>query len=372
MVTDKTYWIKYKPYNESTDKRWEMPLGFLKPVECDHTLRLGFGGFSVDKSPFGFSLKNLAKDSFWLSTKDRNLVFTDKYVEIGFEISSQQVFGWGQRKGSYLLDKGEYTIWPNGRNVNNDPGQRGFSTFGDHPFILARNKDRSYIGIFFQNTNAKVLKYSKQSKGRSVVNFVSVGGTIEIFAFYGETAEEVLKQYHQVIGQPYLPGIWAFGWQAGSTSYSSDTLAALSVDNFTDNGIPLEVLWLDEKYQNDFNNFKVDPVHFDNIRALRTKLKNDNQRLGLSIHPGYAVYDSNGKKDSFYTKADKNDAFIKSATNNTEYNDNMIGKGLPGKVAYLDFFNPSAYVVWTADLSTLHSSTKFDALQLNLNEITQF
>ena len=335
-------------------------------------MRLGFGGFSVDTSPFGFSLKNSAKDSFWLSTKDRNLVFSDKYVEIGFEISSQQVFGWGERKGSYLLEQGEYTIWPNGRNTTNDPGKRGYSTFGDHPFLLARNKDHTFIGIFFKNSNAKVLRYTKESKGRSVVNFVSVGGIIEVFAFYGESAEEVLKQYHQIIGQPYLPGIWAFGWQAGSTGYSNDTLAAQSVDNFTDNGIPLEVLWLDEQYQDNYHNFKVDRVNFKNINALSSKLKNDNQRLGISLHSGYAVYDSKGNKDEIYKIVDGGNAFIKSATNNTEFNNNLIGEGLPGKVAFIDYFHPMAYIYWTTELKQLFRASNYGALQLNMNEITQF
>jgi len=116
-------------------------------------MRLSFGEFDTEASPFGFSLKNPAhRNTFWLSTKDRNLVLSDKYLEVGFEIHSQQVFGWGERTRNFMLKEGEYTIWPTGISKDNDPGELGYNTYGDHPFVLARLKDKTYIGKIINNS----------------------------------------------------------------------------------------------------------------------------------------------------------------------------------------------------------------------------
>lgn len=112
---------------------------------------MSFGEFEVEEEPFGFSLRNPThRETFWLSTKNRNLVLSEKYLEVGFEIHSHEVFGWGERSRNFMLDEGEYTIWPTGIPKETDPGRLGYNTYGDHPFILARLMDRTFIGkIYF-------------------------------------------------------------------------------------------------------------------------------------------------------------------------------------------------------------------------------
>ena len=118
MYSDRTYRISYTPTQNaigSNDTRWTVPDELLERKGCDNTKLLSFGDFSVDQNPFGFTLKNPAhKNTFWLSTKDRNLVLSDKYIECGFEIHSQQVFGWGERTRDFMLVPGEYSIWNTG------------------------------------------------------------------------------------------------------------------------------------------------------------------------------------------------------------------------------------------------------------------
>lgn len=81
MVTDRTFRIAYRPSNITQfqnengvwQDRWTVPDSLMESVNCNKALRLGFGGFTVSEKQFGFSLKNPAKDLFWLSTINRNL-----------------------------------------------------------------------------------------------------------------------------------------------------------------------------------------------------------------------------------------------------------------------------------------------------------
>ena len=335
MYSDRTYRISYSPTQNSigsNDTRWTVPDELLERKGCDKTKLLSFGDFNVDQNPFGFTLKNPAhKNTFWLSTKDRNLVLSDKYIECGFEIYSQQVFGWGERTANFKLSPGEYSIWNTGIEKKADPGQLGYNSFGDHPFVMARLTDKTYIGLFFKNSNAKVLKYSHESKGRSIIDFRAVGGIIDIFAFMGTTADEILGEYHKIIGEPILPPIWAFGFQQGSNGYVNDAVARQSVENYAKANIPLEVLWFDETLMDKYRLFTVDKTNFAGIKKLKSDLETNHQYLGISLHPGIAVNGSDGKTNPYFQTGKQNEAFIKTAKNTTLYNDILIGEHLGGK-----------------------------------------
>jgi len=281
------------------------------------------------------------------------------------------VFGWGERKRQFMLVPGEYTSWPTGVEKDVDEGQKGFNTYGDHPFVLARLEDKTYIGLFLKNSNAKVLKYIKEPKGKSVINFRMIGGVIDIFAFMGTTVEEVLQEYHKVVGHPFLPPLWAFGFHQGSSGYTSDKLARESVEKYRNMSIPLEALWIDESYMQNYRPFTLDKENFGNLRILASDLAQKKQRIGISIHPGIPTTDEKGNPYSYYESLVKEGGYIKTLKTTDKYKDVLIGEHLPGKCAYIDFSSPDGARFWLEGLKTLTDITSYQSIQFNYNEITQ-
>lgn len=45
------------------------------------------------------------------------------------------------------------------------------------------------------------------------MTYRTIGGILEYFFFPGPTPEEVIQQYQQVIGTPFLPAYWNLGYQ---------------------------------------------------------------------------------------------------------------------------------------------------------------
>lgn len=373
MMNGRTFRFSYTPQQHQLgdQKRWTVPSNLVERTTCDKSMRLSFGGFRVDEAPFGFSLRNPThRNTLWLSSENRNLVMTDNYMEVGFELDSHEIFGWGERTRDFMLEEGEYSIWPTGIEKDVDPGEMGFNTFGDHPFILARLKDKTYVGMFFKNSNAKVLKYDKYSRGKSVVNFVTTGGILDVFAFVGDTAEQVLRLFHQTIGKPQLPPLWALGFQQGSKSYTNDQLAQQSVEKYKEAEIHLESLLIDENFMDDYRPFNIDTINFSKLKRLASTLHGNQQRLALSMHACIPVYNTNGKIYSYFTKG--KEYFIRSNKTTTDFGgDVLIGDFLPGKCAYLDYHSPFAYAFIGGALTDLWAQTNYDGLQLNFNEIYQ-
>jgi maltase-glucoamylase len=375
MVNSNTFRFSYRPQQHQLGDniRWTVPDFLLESFQCDQTQRLSSAGFEVNQNAFGFSMQNPShRGTFFFSTLQRNLVMSDKYMEVGLEIHSHEVFGWGERTRSFTLEEGEYTIWPTGVEKGPDPAQKGYNTFGDHPFVLARLQDRTYLGLYLKNSNAKVLHYSKYADNKSVLNFITTGGVLDVFAFTGDTAEQVLRQYHKVVGEPQLPPLWALGFQQGSATYVNDSLATKSIENYRAAEIPLESLLLDENFMEEYRPFNVDKVRFRNINALKSELYRFEQRLVLSLHACIPVYDPSGNIYSYFSEGLDSAIFIKSANATTKVGgETLIGEFLPGKCAYIDYHNPLTFSFWARALNNLYAEVHYDGLQFNFNEITQ-
>jgi len=186
----------------------------------------------------------------------------------------------------------------------------------------------------------------------------------------GDTAEQVLREFHSVIGKPYLPPLWALGFHQGSTSYNTSDTALESVKKYKEVGIPLEALFLDESYMDGYLPFNVDKNNFKMSKLVK-ELKKNNQKVAMSMHACIPVYDTKGNIYSYFTEG--KDTFIKSASKTSKVGgDILIGEFLPGKCAYVDYHNSKSYNFLSRGLGNLWGDFNFDGIQFNYNEITQF
>lgn len=80
---------------------------------------------------------------------------------------------------------------------------------GVHPFYLALEEDGKAHGVFIFNSNAQEVTLGPAPH----LVYRTIGGQLDIFFFPGPKPEQVIQQYQQVIGRPFLPPYWALGYQ---------------------------------------------------------------------------------------------------------------------------------------------------------------
>lgn len=349
------------------DNRWEVPDDLMGNTKDDYGMRLTWGSFDTSNSPFGMTLANPQNSGInWISTVGRNLVFTEYYIEQGFVIESQQLYGFGERVNAFEMEPGNYTGWSNGVPPHPAPTELGHNLYGDHPFVLARLKDNTFVGIFFKNSNAKSLEYTHVSEGRSILNFRSTGGVLDFFFFAAEKAEDVIKDYHQVIGTPNFPPFWALGFHQSSLQYTHENNASDAVIGYEQAEIPLESIWLDIPYLKDYKNFEVNTTNFPNIPTFREALRRKNQKLVVIVDP-WLVWEEDYQSFEIFKE---NKVLITTNQNPSEFEGILIGRGFGNKyVCYPDFFNPETQPLWIEELKKLHQATTFDGLWIDMNEI---
>lgn len=140
------------------------------------------------------------------------------YMELGFTLESTSVFGLGERLTDFKLKDGSYTLYSSAVNAQKvDDGKGGKQQQGHHPFMMAQLNDGTFIGFLIFNSNAQqvTITSSQQDKTTSI-QFISTGGVIDLRFFVGPLYQDVLKQYHSLIGVPGLMPFWAHGFHLQS------------------------------------------------------------------------------------------------------------------------------------------------------------
>ena len=119
---------------DSEKKRWDPSLYTIsdkykdKISKCKNTKSLLEKGFSIsyNKNKTSFSYKLTYNNEIILNSNNSNFLFTDKFIVFGSYLTTNDIFGFGERYHDLNLGDGIYTIWPNdSHGIHEDIGIGG-------------------------------------------------------------------------------------------------------------------------------------------------------------------------------------------------------------------------------------------------------
>lgn len=172
--------------------------------------------FRVLSEPFEVIVLRDNEPIFFLS---KMTVFQEQYLQMVFGSSAHIMASYGFGESTRLAQKlsynTPYTLW------NTDywaaAEGAGNSLYGSHPFYLQVTDTGSAHGVLLMNSNAMeaVVSQSEPESGtdrvESAVSIQSTGGIIDLYIFSGPSPLDVVKQYQELVGRPYLVPFWSLG-----------------------------------------------------------------------------------------------------------------------------------------------------------------
>ena len=139
------------------------------------------------------------------------------------------------------------------------------------------------------------------------------------------------------------------------------------LDGFNDNELPVDAIWADIDYLDDYKIWTNDPVKWPlaDFSTLIEKAHAQEKKVvtivdsGIRAEPGYATFDRLQQKQVFIQDP---------TTPGAPY----LGKVWPRVAAFTDWRHPQAQEFWTDELQRFHDGLAIDGMWLDMDEIESF
>ncbi|XP_070579688.1 lysosomal alpha-glucosidase-like isoform X1 [Ptychodera flava] len=348
-------WLHFKIYDPN-NSRYEVPIETPmftnKSTSPLYTTEFG-------KVPFSFQVRRQANQMLLFDTSVSNLIFTDQFIQISTRLPSSYLYGLGESYESLLLDL-EWktkTMWTRDQHPGPDT-----NLYGAHPFYMVMESDGNSHGVFLLNSNAMDIVLQPTP----ALTYRTIGGILDFYVFLGPTPTEVVQQYLDVIGKPFLPPYWSLGFHLCRYGYKTANRTLEVVERMRAANIPQDVQWNDIDSMDGFRDFTVDPDTFSSLPSVIDNLHMHGQHYVVMLDPAISSTQPKGTYPPFDEGVAK-DVFVKNATG-----DILIGKVWPGESAYPDFTNNVTHQWWTNQISKFHQLVKYDGLWNDMNEPSDF
>ncbi|KAI3415577.1 hypothetical protein GPALN_005181 [Globodera pallida] len=329
---------------------------------------------------FYFTVERNNGERIW-DTSIGGLLFADQFLQIATYLPSDLIYGFGENAHQQLNhDFSKYTTWG---MFSRDQAPYPFSPnsanlYGVHPFYLGLESDGKAHGVFILNSNPQEITTGPAPH----LVYRTIGGQLDLFFFPGPTPELVVRQYNQLIGRPYLPPYWAFGYQFCRYGYKNlDDLKA-TIGRIQAAKIPLDVVFVDIDHMERYKDFTVDQQKWGGLGEYVEELQRQGLKFVPIIDPAVQV-----DYDVFQRAVEANVSFIEwerfdqvpkevqSLYPMAKETKIMLSVVWPDRhVAFPDFLDPEGRTQkwWSEELKTFHEKLPFDGIWLDMNEPAAF
>lgn len=203
------------------------------------------------------------------------------------------------------------------------------SLYGAHNFFIVDGEVKYGIFIDFPGKVYFDMGFTDLDKIH-----VSIEDTnYDLYVIESDSVIEIIKEFRDMIGQSYIAPFWAFGYQQSRWSYNTADDVRTIVKGYRDNHIPLEAVYLDIDYMDNYKDFTVSETNFPDFENFVKEMADQNIHLvpiidaAVKKENGYDVYEEGVAGNYFCKDAEGND---------------FITAVWPGKSLLPDFLNEEA------------------------------
>jgi alpha-glucosidase (family GH31 glycosyl hydrolase) len=320
--------------------------------------------FSHVVEPFSLTVKRKSTGDVLFSTTDFDIVMGEdvNYSEISTTLNTKYLFGWGERTSTMRLTTGIYTIWNRDTYGHFDDQKKGGDPkYGAHPMYMNKEEHGNFHINYLRNPYPMDLVVSEEDKK---VTWKVAGGVLDFTIFLGDQSPEtVVKKYHAYLGGYITPPFWAMGFHQSRWGYNNTQDLMNVLDGYSKNDIPFDTLWMDIDYMFDKQPITVDEKRY-NFQTVQQELTKQNKQYVMIAEPSVSLNDPNAP---FLKKGYEKNIFIK----NNE-GANLVNRVWPGRMHFIDYFNPNSVDYWNESLDYLYEKLRFSGIWLDMNEIATF
>ncbi|XP_058387661.1 maltase-glucoamylase isoform X2 [Diceros bicornis minor] len=311
----------------------------------------------IDK-PFSIKIMRMSNGRVLLDTSIGPLQFAQQYLQLSLRLPSANVYGLGEHVHQQYRHNMTWKTWPIFTR-DATPTEGMINLYGAHTFFLClEDTSGSSFGVFLLNSNAMEVTLQPAP----AITYRTIGGILDFYVFLGDTPEQVVQEYLELVGRPFLPSYWSLGFQLSRRNYGGIEGLEEVVDRNRAAGIPYDVQYSDIDYMDGNKDFTVDEEAFPGLSNFTEELHSYGMKYVIIMNPGI----SNDSDYQPYVNGRKKRVWILGN------NGAVVGQGYPGWTVFPDYSNPACTQWWIEQFNEFHETLEFDGVWIEMDEVSSF
>ena len=174
---------------------------------------------------------------------------------------------------------------------------------------------REKFGLFIDYPG--ILTFDVGYTELSTLKITASDWNLDVYVIEEDTVTDIIRSFRRLIGRSYIAPLWAFGNGQSRWGYINAEDVREVVRKHRENGIPLDMVYLDIDYMERFKDFTVNKERFPDFADFVKEMKDQHIRLvpiidaAVKEEKGYSVYDEGIEKGYFcyFMKKREDDAY---------------------------------------------------------------
>ncbi|XP_074111651.1 lysosomal alpha-glucosidase isoform X1 [Cotesia typhae] len=288
-------------------------------------------------------------------------IFADQMLQISTLLPSHNIYGLGEHRTHLKLN----TTWQRFTIFNRDqPPTENANLYGSHPFYMVMEETGDCHGVLFLNSNAMDVILQPTP----ALTFRAIGGIFEMYFFMGPTPKDVLMQYSQIVGKPFMPPYWSLGFHLCRFGYGSSEKTREVWNRTRAARIPFDTQWNDLDYMDNNNDFTYNKDRFKSLPEFVNEIHEAGMHYIPLIDPGISASEKNGSYPP-YDEGIRYDIFIKDPETNEPFKGKVWNRV---STIWPDFTHPNAGDYWYSMMNSMHQKFEYDGAWIDMNEPSNF
>uniref|UniRef100_A0A8C6BF76 Maltase-glucoamylase n=1 Tax=Monodon monoceros TaxID=40151 RepID=A0A8C6BF76_MONMO len=348
---------------DQNQDRYEVPHEHVQPFKGNAAASLTYK-LEVSKQPFSIKVIRTSNNHVLFDSSIGPLLFADQFLQLSIRLPSANVYGLGEHVHQQYRHDMNWKTWPIFARDTIPKGD-GTNLYGAQTFFLCL-EDASGLsfGVFLMNSNA--MEVSLQPT--PAVTYRTTGGILDFYVFLGNTPEQVVQEYQELIGRPALPSYWALGFHLSRYDYGTLGNMKEVMERNRAAQLPYDVQHADIDYMHERKDFTYDPVNFKGFPEFVKELHNNGQKLVIIVDPAISNISSPSNPYGPYDRGSDMKIWVNASDGVTP----LIGEVWPGKTVFPDYTNPKCTAWWANECELFHNQVEFDGIWIDMNEVSNF
>ncbi|XP_037703405.1 sucrase-isomaltase, intestinal-like [Choloepus didactylus] len=351
--------LRFRIYDPN-NKRFEVPLNIDSPpnapVDPDYEIEF------LNNTSLYFRIIRKTTGTILWETSLGGLIFSNQFLQMTTTLPSTSVYGFGEHEHPSFKHDVNFVKYG---MFSRDQSPAAFSNlYGVHPFYMCIENDFNAHGVLLLNSNAQDITL----KPHPSLTFRTIGGILDFYIFLGPTPENVVQQYTEAIGRPYLPPYWSLGFHLSRWGYHNIDVLKNTVERLKKYDIPHDVQYGDVDYMERQMDFTYDKTNFVGLPEYIDQLKKDGIHYVIALDPFLTKDEPRGTYRPFELGEERG-IWI----NNSDGVTPAVGEVLsPGESVFADFTNPQTSLWWIEMCMEFQNILNYDGILIDMNEPANF